>query len=242
MVTQESTCSIDECLNQAHSRGWCRTHYSKWYRNGDPLAVKTRTAPIHIQKLCSLDGCDLPMLAKRLCSTHYARARTTGSAGEARIKTYKSPVVDGRKQCGKCSEWKPLADFNKHRHGSGGVESKCRPCQTAHNAAWRSENRDYWQLRATDPVIYEKILAASHNRRARIKNAEFEFIDRAVVFERDGFICGICGEPLDMDAKFPHILSPSLDHVIPLNKGGDHLYSNVQAAHFGCNSGKRDRF
>lgn len=30
------TCSIEGCDKPASSRGWCHTHYTRWYRHGDP--------------------------------------------------------------------------------------------------------------------------------------------------------------------------------------------------------------
>jgi hypothetical protein len=32
-------CSIDGCENTVLARGWCRTHYLRWYKHGDPLEV-----------------------------------------------------------------------------------------------------------------------------------------------------------------------------------------------------------
>ena len=34
---------------------------------------------------------------------------------------------------------------------------------------------------------------------------------------------------------------PTLDHIIPLSKGGSHTWDNVQLAHMGCNAGKCDK-
>ena len=55
-------------------------------------------------------------------------------------------------------------------------------------------------------------------------------------------ICGICGQPIDFNYKYPHPLSPTVDHIIPLNKGG-HPYDmdNLQLAHNWCNRWKSDR-
>lgn len=33
------TCSIDDCEKPARVRGWCRTHYGRWQKNGDPLVT-----------------------------------------------------------------------------------------------------------------------------------------------------------------------------------------------------------
>ncbi len=43
-----------------------------------------------------------------------------------------------------------------------------------------------------------------------------------------------------MDAVAPALYSPTIDHVIPLAKGGYDTIENVKAAHFICNSKKSD--
>ena len=61
------------------------------------------------------------------------------------------------------------------------------------------------------------------------------------IYERDNWICGICGEEIDRNAPHRSYLSASIDHVVPLARGGTHTPANVQAAHFGCNSKKGTR-
>ena len=73
------------------------------------------------------------------------------------------------------------------------------------------------------------------------KDAFVENVSPELVMERDGWMCGICGERIPKSAKYPDPLSPSLDHIVPLSSGGEHSMKNVQAAHFLCNSRKKDR-
>lgn len=55
-------------------------------------------------------------------------------------------------------------------------------------------------------------------------------------------VCGICGKPVDKKLKFPHPLSPSIDHIIPVDKGGHPSdISNLQLAHLTCNRQKSDK-
>jgi 5-methylcytosine-specific restriction endonuclease McrA len=61
------------------------------------------------------------------------------------------------------------------------------------------------------------------------------------IYERDGWRCGLCRRKIRRDLDYPHPLSASLDHVIPLVHGGPHLRSNAQAAHLRCNVIKRDK-
>jgi 5-methylcytosine-specific restriction endonuclease McrA len=115
----------------------------------------------------------------------------------------------------------------------------CRDCERVRNIAWRKANPTYWQeWQKANP---QKVRDITNRRRAQKANGEYEDIDRDLVFERDGYECKLCMKPLDMTAKFPHPLSPTLDHIQPLNKGGHHLYVNLQAAHFRCNTAKGDR-
>lgn len=61
------------------------------------------------------------------------------------------------------------------------------------------------------------------------------------IFERDGWVCGICGDPIDKFIEFPHAMYMTTDHVVPLSRGGKHTRENLQAAHLHCNVRKSDR-
>ena len=55
-------------------------------------------------------------------------------------------------------------------------------------------------------------------------------------------ICGICGNPVDKSLKWPHPLSPTVDHIIPIIKGGHPTdLHNMQLAHWCCNRQKSDK-
>ena len=40
------------------------------------------------------------------------------------------------------------------------------------------------------------------------------------IFERDGWLCGICGQKINKRLKYPNPRSKSIDHIVPLSKGG----------------------
>lgn len=55
-------------------------------------------------------------------------------------------------------------------------------------------------------------------------------------------VCGICGKPVDFSLKFPHPMSPCIDHIIPVSRGGHPSDTdNLQLAHFCCNRAKSDK-
>lgn len=78
---------------------------------------------------------------------------------------------------------------------------------------------------------------ARHARRVRMQGSDgrVERIDPRFVFARDGWCCQLCGGPIDATLRSPDPGSASVDHVVPLARGGSHTQDNVQAAHLGCN-------
>lgn len=58
------------------------------------------------------------------------------------------------------------------------------------------------------------------------------------IFERDGWRCGLCQKKVDKRLKWPNPRSASIDHIVPIKDGGQHVRLNVQCAHLRCNSSK----
>ncbi len=119
--------------------------------------------------------------------------------------------------------------------------------------AYRKKNRDkikaYDQKRKEDTAIrckkwakanVKKVRMHSHERRAYIYKTQIEDINEKQVFIRDGWICQHCKKKVNKKLKFPNHMCASLDHIVPLSKGGKHIYANVQLAHFICNMIKRN--
>lgn len=38
----DGTCSLDECNSPAYCRAWCKKHYDRWHRTGDPLGMRKK--------------------------------------------------------------------------------------------------------------------------------------------------------------------------------------------------------
>jgi 5-methylcytosine-specific restriction endonuclease McrA len=111
---------------------------------------------------------------------------------------------------------------------------------------WRDPEKQRAAARqwAKDNPEKARALNARNNRRrkAAIRGAtDLDPINAIEIFNRDGWVCGLCGKPIDKRHKFPDRLSATLDHIIPISRGGQHVPDNVQAAHYSCNSSKRDR-
>lgn len=104
------------------------------------------------------------------------------------------------------------------------------------NPGRRDELRAQWA--AANP---EKVKAVGHRRRVTKRERPADKVLLVDLLRDQGGLCGLCDQPIDMTLKWPNRLSSSMDHIIPLAKGGDGLRANLQAAHLGCNNRKRDR-
>lgn len=142
------------------------------------------------------------------------------------------------KQCNHCGEF--FRTYDKQRLYCSGSCSKrslavipktCKECGKA------------FKGNATQKCCSKKCSKRQHHakRRATKKNAFIEPVGLGYLLKRDNGICQICLQPVDVCQKAPHSLSPSVDHIIPLAKGGKHSRANTQLAHFYCNSVKSDK-
>jgi len=62
------------------------------------------------------------------------------------------------------------------------------------------------------------------------------------VFMRDGWRCQLCGIKTPKNLRGTYKANaPEMDHIIPLSKGGGHLWENVQCACRSCNAKKSNR-
>lgn len=84
---------------------------------------------------------------------------------------------------------------------------------------------------------------SQRRRRARKKGAVSEPYTIREIGERDGWRCHICKTKTwtRYIGKHYHPKKPTVDHIVPLSKGGTDLKSNVAIACYLCNTAKGDR-
>lgn len=96
--------------------------------------------------------------------------------------------------------------------------------------------------KCTDKRYGELNPDAEHNKRARYRTKKngntIEEVSFKYICERDNWKCQICGKGVSKTKKYPHPLSPSLDHIKPISLNGSHSHDNTQLAHLRCNLSK----
>lgn len=80
-------------------------------------------------------------------------------------------------------------------------------------------------------------------RRKRImKNGKVDWdISIERLLKRDGHVCYLCGEQVITNIDTNDDYYPSIEHIIPVSKGGTHTWGNVKLAHRYCNTIKGDK-
>lgn len=140
--------------------------------------------------------------------------------------------LDEQSICKVCGKTYTLRDYVKendlkYAQNPGYCSAECR------KLAKKTKEKERRKLRAPD----------NHRARARKFGCEYETgITLKKLVARDGLTCALCGELCDWNdrgySKYCGPLYPSIDHIIPMSKGGGHTWKNVQVAHIICNSKK----
>lgn len=181
---------------------------------------------------------------RRLRNPEYVRALTRAN----RIKN-----IDRIRLRERASYWKnperarEIAKSSKERHKEKRAEygrrypALNRDSERNRAKKWYDEHKERgrdnarnWRVRNPD-----KANAISAKKRALKRRDDAELILPSAVFERDGWLCGICRCKVNSTLRYPNPLSASVDHIMPLSRGGEHSYRNVQCSHLVCNLRKQ---
>jgi 5-methylcytosine-specific restriction endonuclease McrA len=228
-------CSITDCGSPLVARGWCSKHYTRWKRYGDPvyrIPGEVRDG----KRVCPRCQVDKSLAdyspANKVCRPCMAARK--------RSKPLPEVIPQPPVYCVECGvRFTPAtrqviccsavcSNARKRRFDAEYMAVRCREAANESTRRWYAANRD-------------KAFDNSARYRARKANALVDDVDRLVVFERDNWICQLCGEPVDRSASYPDPRTPSVDHRVPLSKGGAHSYENCQTACLLCNVQKGAR-
>lgn len=198
---------------------------------------------------------------KRYCSSRcreLARAERDGfTCSECGKIMYKSREMDSTPTCQTCRR-------ARISHGTAfGYRKGCRcdECRCANTARMRKFVEGYAERNGVSPTarlkrerrgvsaetqlceVCEEPLQKSYFRegafpahnacRGRFRIPESE---RKGIYERDAWMCHLCGEATEPDGDKWGDWFPSVDHVVPRSMGGTEEPENLRTAHRWCNS------
>lgn len=255
------TCVIGGCEQPHRARGWCTTHYARWQRTGDPLGHRAiggnvcevdgcdQATGSNAMCIMHLKRYNRTGTTARLCN----QCGTPGGADEFGVdRAHQDGLAD---TCRKCirSRARAARDATRATHLPG-EKYTGRPCRTCRStlrycsnggcvacvlrkstermaAGWRPKASP--ASRAASCRRYAethrvKLAGRERARTARKRSQFVERVDRFRLWLLGAGCCGICGQHVDVETM--HV-----DHIVPIARGGEHSYTNTQAAHPSCN-------
>lgn len=260
----QSTCSIDGCEKRILARGWCSAHYSRWKRWGSPHHIEKRV------RYCTIEGCDRPRTGGGLCGMHYLRKKrgTPNAENPGPLRVYAEvckldgcgrdharwgycimhaervrkngspgPVVPLRIPGRTCSE--PGCNDPHHANGwcafhNAHVDSvRVRTCTRCGGAIDMLERSPSGRKRHGSTLMCRSCM------RARTTRAKYSA--KAIAARAGSNDCTLCGDAVDLSLRFPDPFSGSVDHIVPVARGGSNEINNLQLAHLVCNMRKGSR-
>lgn len=193
--------------------------------------------------VCVIDDCDEQKIYSRgMCRRHYSSAWKHGQL-DGKPRAYRPARRDRSEACAWCGDQFVAV----YRHG--GSLTRCCSRSCARSLDWALERsgiiraRGYASLDPAESIRLRKLRAdrSLRKRREHLASVRRERYSLEDVARRDSHTCQVCECPIDMSLRWPDLLAPTIDHVVPLSRGGEDTLSNVQLACFICNLVKHDR-
>lgn len=239
-------CRIDGCDNKRlGGKGYCRKHYTQAVRSGWVDRPQCRevdcNSPAFCKGLCSVHyevdrkkrtqcseaGCADGVHAYGMCANHYLKAR------RRKLVPYKPCSIGGCERVAEQSGLCVAHSIRKMKYGDVNFRKRvgnneqtpemktatAKKCQTTYRKTLHGKIRLYLK---------------SANKRLR-DGASFHPLTREQGQKLwSTRVCPLCGEAMKDEDK-------SIDHIIPLSKGGENVLSNMQITHLRCNQKKSNR-
>lgn len=152
----------------------------------------------------------------------------------------KSVILDSRKLCLECHELKDISHFKPGR-GIGDVQAYCSPCLSLRaQRKYKNEKEKYRERSYRWRIDNREVYLAQHrihqfNRNNLVKAQSDGTVTGKFLIEIYATLnCFYCKRETPASER-------SLEHVMPLSRGGSHSASNIEMACINCNSSKREK-
>jgi len=203
------------------------------------------------ERECSTGGCDgVALLNKQFCGICFEMREAERQSCKVyfircqdcnELLTVKNRI---KKICDKCATIRTRINSTNGNRRRNGIKLLTKVCDNrlCNEPPFKTYNsrQIYCSTKCMNCVTKRR---ESRRRRATRYGAKhIENVKLETLYIRDGGKCQLmCGRKLNLKRTVPHPLSATVDHIIPLSKGGEHSYKNTQLACFMCNYTKSDK-
>lgn len=241
-VARISLCSTEGCPLMSAAKGLCQAHYQRLRRHGTTGSSEiSHRVPLSKKRTCPVCASEYEYTVgrQRTCSRKCASIRTAQLRGTDRSRVPWKTCSCGSRFLGRtkyCSDGcRPVSTAP-----SATLWRECPECGVEFPAGTLGRPRLYCTVRCTSQAS-----ARTYRHRRRASQRGGEKFTLWELCERDAWICHLCGEMVDDSDEsggwnpFGN-WAPSMDHIVPVSKGGAHRLDNVRLAHRWCNSVRGD--
>lgn len=230
------TCRVEDCSKRAvASQGLCWGHYQRFLKYGDPTTPRRRPGPPKQPDVpCSVSDCEKPKASLGLCNGHASAWRRANNPRKCQVDGCEVPV-HAQDLC--------MRHYIRVRkYGDPNGRAWPTSCPAGHE--FTPETTRY--VTDTRDASISRVCVLCHRsrqakRRAISRGVDADLILTTELMARDGWECRLCGGAIPPEVAWPHPKFGTIDHRVPLARGGRHVWANVQAAHLRCNMSKNDR-
>jgi len=207
---------------RSDNKGYCSRRCSRIYRSKQE-GIACERCGVHVSRKHSTRG--------RFCGDECAALiaiRPCIQCGETFL-----PARSDHTLCSDACRKAKARDRQVERaisHRIGKPKGRCAECDEAIESQGRS-------LFCSDRCSHK---SSKRMRRVKLRAARIEPVGLKALIRRDRGTCQICKHPVNQAAVVPAFDAATIDHVVPLARGGEHSYANCQLACFRCNYTKSD--
>lgn len=257
--TTADSCRVPACPADIRTAGFCSRHYQQQRKGRDPYTfdlverlcavchadmgpwVKRGNAPLTCSEPCRLERHrnykyqTSPSYLRRMELVAQRQYYCVGCGIHIKVGGKPGPTT----YCSDCALAVRRAQPKDSATRTCGQPSCDRPTRARdrcamHYKVWaRAEGRlsqSHWNDRTKANRALREQRISSNRTGIRPTVAR--------LLKRDGAHCGWCDQPIDMTLTYPHRMYRTIDHVVPLSKGGEHSMDNTRLLHWACNSGR----
>lgn len=179
----------------------------------------------------------------------FYRGNVCRSCHNRRMRVYRATnrdkIKELQRRCYEKNREKRLAEAKAYAEANPPDPERRRANARTHYAANKVRLKALKQVwRGNNPELVRELARRSASRRRALKRSlPVEVYTITQILDRDGTACVLCGEELDLDARWPEPLAATVEHLECLgwpDSAGDVL-SNVAASHFRCNAERNIR-
>jgi 5-methylcytosine-specific restriction endonuclease McrA len=213
-----STCK--GCGQKFQPRGVDRTTYcSRACAFASKSAAKASAAELEARRRARADAAKVDY-AQRQCACGQTFKPRSSAQVRCSVDCSPLPTIVNCMVCGSA--------YAKRKYDHGHCSVECR-------VKWRKLQKNTLAVTSGRRSAYRRA------RKLKQRGVTVEPVNPIRVLQRDNWRCQLCGMPTPRRLRGTYDdRAPEVDHIVPLAKGGEHSYRNVQCACRKCNLAKAD--